>query len=81
MIRTQIYIDKELHRELLLLAKEQKEPMAKIAREMLRDGVKKRTIDRSGKKALRALLTMRATSGPKDLSRNIDHYLYGAPKK
>lgn len=38
-------------------------------------------IDRSGKQVLRNLLKLNLTGGPKDLSTNIDHYLYGAPKK
>ena len=81
MIRTQIYIDEELHRELLLLAREQREPMAQLAREMLRDGVKRKNIDKSGKKNLLAIANMNLAGGDIHLSENIDAYLYGTPKK
>jgi hypothetical protein len=40
-----------------------------------------KTIDRSGKQVLLKLLSMGVTGGPEDLSANIDHYLYGGPKK
>ena len=81
MIRTQIYIDEDLHKELLLLAKEQNEPMAKIARDMLRAGVKSRNIDKSGKSNLLAIANMRLNGGDRNLSENIDFYLYGSSEK
>lgn len=83
MIRTQIYIDESLHRDLIGLAKQANEPMAQIARDILREGVKKRKkIDYSGKTVMRKLLEMKITGGDDPyLSENIDHYLYGAPKK
>jgi len=83
MIRTQIYIDEQTHRELLRLAAATKEPMAKIARDMLREGVKKhKDVDTSGIKVLQAIAKMGITGGDDpNLSENIDHYLYGAPKR
>lgn len=82
MIRTQIYLDEDIHKDLTTLAKQAKEPMAKIARELLKDGIQKRKmLDRSGKEVLRKLLAVKAKGGPSDLSDNLDHYLYGRPKK
>lgn len=82
MIRTQIYLDKDLHRDLSVLAKQERESMAKVARDILKDGIQKRKrLDKSGKGVLKKLLAIQATGGPFDLSKNVDHYLYGAHKK
>lgn len=82
MIRTQIYLDESIYRDLTTLAKQENKAMAQVTREILKDGLtKRRTVDRSGKTALLRLLDLRITGGPPDLSTNIDHYLYGAPKK
>lgn len=35
----------------------------------------------SGKSTLQALAQLKLNGGPKDLSKNIDHYLYGGVKK
>ena len=50
---------------------------------ILTEGIAKRkTIDTSGKKTLQKLFAIKATGGDDPyLSENIDHYLYGAPKK
>ena len=42
---------------------------------------KRKTIERSGKKTLLALAKIGAISEDPYVSENIDHYLYGAPKK
>lgn len=82
MIRTQIYLDDAIHKDLTLLAKQEKESMAKIARDILKEGVAKRKgLDTSGKEVLKRLLSIQATGGPADLSGNLDHYLYGGQKK
>ena len=82
MIRTQIYLDEHVHKDLVILAKQQKESMAKIARDILKEGIaKKRRIDTSGKEVLKKLLAMKVSGGPSDLSENLDHYLYGGSKK
>ena len=82
MIRTQIYLDEDVHKDLNILAKQQKESMAKIARDILKEGIqKKRRLDKSGKEVLKKLLAMKISGGPSDLSANLDHYLYGGPKK
>lgn len=82
MIRTQIYIPEAIHSQLLQLAKAKSSSMAEITREFIETGLKKsQNIDRSGKTVMRKLLNLRLTGGPKDLSTNLDHYLYGGPKK
>lgn len=82
MIRTQIYIPEDEHKELMTVANQQKQPMAAIIRFFIKKGLKEeKTMDRSGKTALKKLLSIGTTKGPTDLSANIDHYLYGAPKK
>lgn len=81
MIRTQVYLDENIYRDLISLAKREKISMAKAAREILYEGLRKRkNTDLSGKHVLRKLLEMQITEGPKDLSSNINHYLYGAKK-
>lgn len=82
MIRTQIYLDKELHKDLTVLARKQQESMAKVARDILKEGLKRRkSIDTSGKEALKKIIAMKVTGGPKDLSSNLDYYLYGDGQK
>lgn len=82
MIRTQIYIPEDEHKELLTVARKTGQPMAAIIRSFIKHGLKEeKTVDRSGKDVLKRLLTIGATGGPKDVSVNLDHYLYGGPKK
>ena len=82
MIRTQIYLDEDIHKDLNILAKKGKESMAKIARDILQEGIQKRkSLDKSGKEVLKKLLEMKVRGGPKDLSADLDHYMYGGPKK
>lgn len=82
MIRTQIYIPEELHRQLLNYANKNSQSMAGIVREFIQEGIEKNTPDyKSGKETLKAMLKSNFRGGPKDLSKNLDHYLYGGPKK
>jgi len=82
MIRTQIYIPNNVHSQLLRLAKASSSSMAEITRQFIENGLKtSKNIDRSGKAVMRRLLAMNITDGPKDLSVNLDHYIYGGPKK
>ena len=82
MIRTQIYIPEAIHSQLIQLAKAKSSSMAEITRKFIENGLKEsKNIDRSGKSVMRAIANMNIKKGPKDLSANIDHYLYGAPKK
>lgn len=82
MIRTQIYIPEEMHSQLLQIAQAQSTSMAQVTRKLIEKGLKtSKNIDTSGKTVMRRLLNMNITGGPKDLSTNLDHYLYGGPKK
>ncbi|OGY19597.1 MAG: hypothetical protein A2900_00600 [Candidatus Chisholmbacteria bacterium RIFCSPLOWO2_01_FULL_50_28] len=82
MIRTQIYIPREIHHQLTRLASSKKEPMAKVVRQFIEEGLNKaQTKDLSGKRTLHRIANLRLKGGPRDLSRNLDHYLYGSPKK
>lgn len=82
MIRTQIYIPEQEHKELLQVARQKKQPMAAVVRLFIKRGLtEEKTIDRSGKGVVKKLLAIEAGGGPRDLSTNLDHYLYGGPKK
>jgi len=80
-----MYLDEQLHKDLVALARQHKTTMADMARRLLRKAVKqqkKKQVDTSGIKTLLAIanLGMRGGDDPY-LSENIDHYLYGAPKR
>ena len=82
MIRTQIYIEDRIHKDLRYLAAQEQKSMAEVTRDILREGIAKRkTIDTSGRKTLLALTNIGATSDDPHLSENIDHYLYGSLKR
>jgi predicted DNA-binding protein len=82
MIRTQIYIPETTHKELARLAEAKRQSMAQVVRELIEEGVQKvKHTDYSGKATLMALVNLKLTGGPQDLSHNLDHYLYGGPKK
>lgn len=81
MIRTQVYIPEEVHRKLGRLAEQKARPMAEIVRDFIDEGLQKiQTEDYSGKKTLLAIANMKLKGKDTNLSQNIDHYLYGAPK-
>ncbi len=82
MIRTQIYLPDDLHSQLIQLARAKSTSMAEVTRNFIEKGLKtSRNIDTSGKTVMRKIANMNIKKGPKDLSYNLDHYLYGAPKK
>lgn len=74
MIRTQIYIPETLHSQVKLLASKQKKPLAEILRDFIKQGMVKK--QNTGAKSLQALTKLKITGGPKDLSKNLDKYLY-----
>lgn len=80
MLRTQIYIPKPLHQTAKLVAKRKKRAVASLYRELITSGLEAE-LQRQAEKSLDSLLQLKFRGGPKDLSANIDHYLYGAPKK
>ncbi len=82
MIRTQVYFDEKTHKQLLRLAKLHNKSMAQLVRESVEEKVKSiEEKDTSGFAVLQSLIDNAVIGGPQDLSTNIDHYLYGGPKK
>lgn len=77
MIRTQVYLPKSLYQHIDLVAKKEKKAKAQVIREVLEEGVKGKQ-GNSGKVLLEiaAMAKKYKWKGPKDLSRNIDKYLY-----
>ncbi len=77
MIRTQIYLPKELYQEIGLVAIKEKKPKAQVIREVLEKDLKKKR-GNAGEFLLEiaAMAKKNKWKGPKDLSKNIDKYLY-----
>lgn len=74
MLRTQIYLPQDLRHEIDVVARKEKKPAAQVIRELLRSGIDGRQQESIGQ-ALSRLANIKA-KGPKDLSSNIDKYLY-----
>lgn len=75
MIRTQIYIPEDLHQTASIVAKRKQVPLAKVLRDFILKGV----IEEKKKlktKDLTSLADLALTGGPKNLSSQIDKYLY-----
>ena len=94
--RTQLMIDSETKEDLLFLSRETNRSMSEMVREFVAEKVKKekkkiRYQKTKRMNAVEALLQLAkdaeeiekkyGSSGPTDGSYNLDHYLYGAPKK
>ena len=77
MIRTQIYLPKELYQEIGLVAIKENKPKAQVIREVLEKDLKKKR-GNAGEFLLEiaAMAKKNKWKGPKDLSKNIDKYLY-----
>ncbi len=76
MIRTQIYIPEELHQETMFLAKKQGKSMAELLRNFITIGIIEEKKKKSKQRSLSSLARLGIKGGPKDLSKNIDKYLY-----
>ena len=77
IIRTQIYLPKQLYQIIDLVAKKERKAKAQVIREVLEEGVQKK--QGNAGTALLELAKMAKKynwKGPKDLSKNIDKYLY-----
>ncbi len=74
MIRTQVYLPKNLYQNIQLVAEKEQKPAAEIIRELLHEGVA-RKYRNAGKTLL--LIAKKAVKGadPK-LSHKVDKYLY-----
>lgn len=79
MIRTQLYLPEDTHLDLHLLAQREKKRVSQIVREILNEGIKRKRQVSSGKTLLK-IARYGFSNGPKDLSSNIDSYLYGGKK-
>lgn len=76
MIRTQLYLPKSLYQSIELIAKREKKPKAQVIREGMEKHVETKIHQETLGEAL-ARLSKHAIKGlPKDLSSNIDKYLY-----
>lgn len=77
MIRTQIYLPRQLYQTIDFVAKRERKPKAQVIREFLEEGLKKKE-GNAGKALLElaALGKKLNLKGPKDLSTNHDKYLY-----
>ena len=79
MIRTQVYLPLQLNQTLDLVAKREKKPKAQIIREALEDGINQKINKNNAGQALLELAELGKklhVKGPKDLSTNLDTYLY-----
>lgn len=76
MIRTQVYLPEILYKNVRLAARKQNKPAAQIIRELLEGGVKQKTKKTNAGDALLRLAKLAVRKGPRDLSVNIDKYLY-----
>ena len=74
MQRTQVYLPEELRQQLKIIARREKKPAAELIRELLADGIESKHTETVGE-ALAKLASIKA-KGPRDLSTNLDKYLY-----
>lgn len=79
MRRTQLYLPEETHSELLFLAAKEKKVVSQIVREILKEAILRKKQASRGR-FLKKLADYGATKGPRDLSSNLDKYLYGEEK-
>jgi len=75
MIRTQVYIPEELHLEAKMIAKQGDESLANLFRRLLTRYIAEEK-HKAKPKSLTSLAKLKFTLGPKDLSANMDKYLY-----
>lgn len=81
MLRTQVYLLEEMHRDLMLLAKSTGVNFSSLIREGVEEVLIKRKKSAVHKgMAFKNLLGAGSKNGPKNLAKNIDHYLYGQKK-
>ena len=79
MIRTQVYLPRDLYRNIDLIAKREKKAKAQVIRDTLEEGLKKGKAQKRDGHVLLEIAAMAKKynwKGPKDLSTNIDKYLY-----
>jgi len=85
MLKTYLYLPDELDQKIVHTAKTQKKSKAEVIRLALEKGIE--SINYDGGASARMLLKLAEigkkykAKGPKDLSTNMDYYLWGMPKK
>jgi len=77
MIRAQLYIPETLHERAKSVARSKKQSLANLYRGFITKGLET-SKNRGGD--LTSLVKLRLRGGPKNLSRDIDKYLYGDKK-
>jgi len=75
MIRTQIYIPDNLHQTAKIIARQKAEPLASLLRRLIAKGISEEK-EQLKPKSLTSLAQLNITEGPKDLSSEMDKYLY-----
>lgn len=75
MIRTQVYIPDDLHRDMALLMRQEGMNFSQLIREGVETVIRKKKIKRNKKWGEGFIGAVKG--GPKDLSSKIDYYLYG----
>lgn len=75
MIRTQVYIPDDLHRDLMFMAKQEGTNFSQLIREGVKVLIKKNKIKKAKKWGEGFIGAVKG--GPKDLASKIDYYLYG----
>lgn len=76
MIRTQLYFPEELYLELKNLAERERKSLAELVRLFVRLGISRQQRAKNPAKVFLKIASY-ASKGPKDLSQNLDKYLYG----
>ena len=75
MIRTQIYIPETLHQTAKAIAGKRKESLAELLRNIIERGITEEKKEMK-QKPLSNIAKLNIKGGPKDLSQNLDKYLY-----
>ncbi len=76
MIRTQIYLPKQLYNHIRVVAQKEQKSSAQIIRELLEKSLSLKVKGVNAGEALLKLAKIQA-KGSRDLSTNVDRYLYG----
>ncbi|OGY25493.1 MAG: hypothetical protein A2Z11_03640 [Candidatus Woykebacteria bacterium RBG_16_43_9] len=76
MKRKQIYLTETLDREIKYISLKQNKPQSEVIRDILEKNITKKKKKMSGGDFL-LWMAKHAGKGPKDLSKNLDRYLYG----
>lgn len=74
MKRTQIYIPENMHKEMKNLAQKKDRSMSDLVRQFIEQGLEQESEDKTSD--LSDLADLNFSGGPKDLSENIDKYIY-----